>query len=77
MLQEIEAIHAAESQLQEVVVQALFRDTHETGGVFERVAHGLTVAKLDPIVELAPERDTFDNEPDLSLLGPLQVDSIE
>ena len=77
MLQEVEAIHAAESQLQEVVVEALFRDAHETGRVFERVADGLTVAKLDPIVELAPERDTFDNEADLPLLGPLQIDRIE
>ena len=71
VLEEIESIHASESQLQEVVVQALFRDSDQTRRILQRVPHGLTVAELDSVVELAPERDTLDNEANLALLGPL------
>lgn len=76
MFQEVKTVHAPKSELQEVVIEGLFGDTDQSCGVFKRVANCLSIAKLNTIVELAPEGHAFHDKADLSLLGSLQVDGV-
>jgi len=73
MPQEVESVHSAEPQLQEVVIERLFWNSHELCGVLKRVADGLSVSQLNSIVKLAPERNPFDDKSDLTFFGALEV----
>lgn len=73
VLQKVEAIHPAEPQLQQVVVERFLRDTDQFGRIFERVAHSLAIPELDPVVELSPKGNTLYNKSDLPFLSSLQV----
>ena len=77
VLEEIKAVHATKSQLQEVVIQALLRDAYQTRRIFKRVSHSFAVAELHSVIQFAPKRDSLNDEADLTLFCPLQVYGIK
>ncbi len=57
-------------QLEQVIIETLFRDAYLLGTVIKRIPYQSTFSIINSVIELPPEGDLFDNEAYLALLGP-------